>query len=46
LKNLEKRAYNKKQYLEYEDQFQWFLALGILCLLTSFFIDEKSFQKE
>jgi len=46
LKNLEKRAYDKKQYLEYEDQFQWFLALGILCLLTSFFIDEKSFQKE
>ncbi|MFP5470093.1 MAG: VWA domain-containing protein [Bacteroidia bacterium] len=46
LKNLEKRAYDKKQYLEYEDQFQWFLALGILCLLTSLMIDEKVLKEE
>ena len=33
LNELEKEAYGKTQYLEYEDQFQWFLLLAILLFI-------------
>lgn len=42
LNELEKEAYDTKQYLEYEDQFQWFLALGILFFLGYLLIDENT----
>lgn len=41
LNELEKEAYDKKQYRVYEDQFQWFLLIGILLFLASTLINEN-----
>ena len=42
LNELEKEAYDTKQYLEYEDQFQWFLLLAILLFIGYITIDENT----
>ncbi len=46
LNDLEKLAYDTKQYREYEDQFQWFLALATLLFLIFLIIDEHTTVKE
>lgn len=45
LNELEKAAYDTKQYREYEDQFQWFLVLAILLFLGSILIDENTKER-
>lgn len=46
LSNLEKEAYDTKQYLEYEDQFQWFLLFGLLLFVPSIMISETLKQEQ
>ena len=39
--NAEKSEFETKQFSDYKDQFQWFLAIGILFLLLDVFLFEK-----
>ena len=39
--NAEKNEFETKQFADYKDQFQWFLAIGILFLLLDGFLLEK-----
>ncbi len=39
--NAQKSEFETKQFSDYKDQFQWFLGLGILCLLLDVFLLEK-----
>lgn len=41
LNNMDKYSFETKQYAAYKDQFQWFLALGLLFLLLDVFLLEK-----
>ena len=41
LQNMDKSSFETKQYAAYKDQFQWFLALGLLFLLIDVFLLEK-----
>lgn len=41
LVDLERKAFETKQYAGYEDQFQWFLGLGIALLLLELFLLER-----
>ena len=41
--NAQKSEFETKQFSDYEDQFQWFLGIGILFLLLDiFFLDKKT----
>ncbi len=39
--NAEKNEFETKQFSDYKDQFQWFLALGLLFLVADIFLFEK-----
>ena len=39
--NAEKNEFETKQFSDYKDQFQWFLALGLLFLIVDIFLFEK-----
>jgi Ca-activated chloride channel family protein len=39
--NAEKNEFETKQFADYKDQFQWFLALGLLFLIIDIFLFEK-----
>ncbi|RCS25972.1 VWA domain-containing protein [Polaribacter sp. WD7] len=39
--NAEKNEFETKQFSDYKDQFQWFLALGLLFLIADIFLFEK-----
>jgi Ca-activated chloride channel family protein len=39
--NAEKSEFETKQFSDYKDQFQWFLALGLLFLFADVFLFEK-----
>jgi len=39
--NAQKSEFETKQFSDYKDQFQWFLAIGILFLLLDVFLFEK-----
>jgi Ca-activated chloride channel family protein len=39
--NAQKNEFETKQFSDYKDQFQWFLAIGILFLLLDVFLFEK-----
>ncbi|MEX1001260.1 MAG: VWA domain-containing protein [Crocinitomicaceae bacterium] len=41
IRKIEKTAIESDQYTDYEDQYQWFLALGILFLFIEFLISEN-----
>ena len=41
LQKMEQKEYEAKQFTDFEDQFQWFLGLGILLLVLEFFIFPK-----
>ena len=41
LSTLDKKAIDSKMYTDYEDQFQWFLALALIFLTLEFFISER-----
>lgn len=39
---LDKAQLENKMYTDYEDQFQWFLALALLCFFIEFLISERA----
>ena len=39
--NAEKNEFETKQFADYKDQFQWFLALGLLFLVIDIFLFDK-----
>lgn len=39
--NAEKSEFETKQFSDYKDQFQWFLAIGLLFLIIDIFLFEK-----
>ena len=39
--NAEKNEFETKQFSDYKDQFQWFLALGLLFLIIDIFLFDK-----
>ena len=39
--NAEKNEFETKQFADYKDQFQWFLALGLLFLIVDIFLFDK-----
>ena len=39
--NAEKSEFETKQFSDYKDQFQWFLALGLLFLIVDIFLFDK-----
>lgn len=41
LQNTEKTTFEDRQYADYKDQFQWFLALGLLLLFLEIFLLER-----
>ncbi len=41
INELEKREFGVRQFTDYEDRFQWFLAAGLLLLLIEVMISEK-----
>ena len=44
LKETEKKEFESKKFSEYKDQFQWFLAIGLLLLFIEIFLfDSKTF---
>ena len=38
---MDKKEFEAKEFAEYKDQFQWFLALGIFFLLVDIFLLER-----
>ena len=43
LKETEKKEFESKKFSEYKDQFQWFLAIGLLLFIEIFLFDSKTF---
>lgn len=41
IRAIEKSETGVKKYTDYEDHFQWFLALGLLCLLLEYLFTER-----
>ena len=41
LNQMDKKEFEAKQFAEYKDQFQWFLALGIFLLFVDIFLLER-----
>jgi Ca-activated chloride channel family protein len=44
IQKLEKKEQGSKQFTQFEDRFQYFIALGLLCLCTEFFLSEKRWK--
>ncbi|MDT0647409.1 VWA domain-containing protein [Zunongwangia sp. F260] len=42
LQNIEKSEFEAKQFADFQSQFQWFLALGLLLLFLDIFLLERS----
>jgi Ca-activated chloride channel family protein len=42
LQNIEKSEFEAKQFADFQSQFQWFLALGLLLLFLDVFLLERS----
>jgi len=45
INNLEKTEFESKSFTDYQDQFQWFIALGLIFLLLYFILPHKRFNK-
>ncbi|WP_084274452.1 vWA domain-containing protein [Crocinitomix catalasitica] len=41
IRKIEKTELESKLYTDYKDQFQWFLGLGLICLLSHLLISER-----
>ena len=41
LSSLDKKEFEAKEFSEYEDQFQWFLGLGLFFLILDVFLLER-----
>ena len=41
IKNIDKKELESQLYTDYEDQFQWFIGIGLLFLFASFFFGTK-----
>lgn len=41
IRQIDKTEMDSKLYQDYKDQFQWFLALGLICLVLETFFTEK-----
>jgi len=41
IKNIDKKELDSQLYTDYEDQFQWFIGIGLLFLFVSFFFGTK-----
>jgi Ca-activated chloride channel family protein len=41
IKNIDKKELDSQLYTDYEDQFQWFIGIGLLFLFISFFFGTK-----
>ena len=41
IENMEKTEFEAKQVSDYQDQFQWFLGIGVFFLLLDIFLFEK-----
>ncbi|WP_149304305.1 VWA domain-containing protein [Pareuzebyella sediminis] len=44
LLQMDKKEFEAKQFAEFKDQFQWFLAIGLLCLFLDIFVLDKKTQ--
>lgn len=44
ISSLQKKEFGVKQFTDYEDRFQYFLAAGIILLIAEFFISEKKLK--
>jgi Ca-activated chloride channel homolog len=44
IQQLEKKEQGTKQFTQFEDRFQYLIALGLLCLGIEFFISEKKWK--
>ena len=38
---MQKKEYGSKMFTDYEDRFQYFLAIALLLLILDFFISER-----
>lgn len=45
INDIEKSKFDTKEFLEYEDQYQWFLAIGMTLLIISLLISESKTKK-
>ena len=41
LKEMDKKEFESKQFVSFKDQFQWFLAIGLLLLLIDSIVYNK-----
>jgi len=41
IKNIDKKEIESQLYTDYEDQFQWFIGVGLFLLFLSFFFGTK-----
>jgi Ca-activated chloride channel family protein len=41
IRSIDKTEMESKLYTDYKDYFQWFLGLGLICLIIEFFFTEK-----
>ena len=41
LKEMDKKEFESKQFISFKDQFQWFLAIGLLLLLIDSIVYNK-----
>jgi len=41
IRQIDKTELDSKLYTDYKDQFQWFLALGLICLIIEVFFTER-----
>jgi Ca-activated chloride channel family protein len=44
IQQMEKKEQGSKQFTQFEDRFQYFIALGLLCLCIEFFLSEKRWR--
>ncbi|MFK8044292.1 MAG: VWA domain-containing protein [Crocinitomicaceae bacterium] len=45
INSLEKTEFESKSFTDYQDQFQWFIAIGLLFILLYFVLPNKQFNK-
>jgi Ca-activated chloride channel family protein len=41
IRSIDKSELDAKMYTDYKDQFQWFLALGLICFIVQLFMSER-----
>lgn len=41
IRSIDKTEMDAKLYTDYKDQFQWFLALGLICIIIESFLSER-----